>query len=320
MAQPDAVGSVLAAAAANPARAQRIAQLRVELARRRAVNWRYGLKKAAILGALFGVLGLAELARPLWSLLGPPGDAAVIVVAIGVLIAGWAVAARLQLPEPVGELALDLELMVAERGEIAAAERLVASGTRFALFLRSFDVERKAAAEVDEKARTIAEVEYRAQMESGGIAHVSWEHLPDDLKVDPDTWVVQGRVLGALAGRLPVVQLGNKRFRSHVPMSAPSDRVIQIMMVTGDWWEVFRWLAANAEVVVIYLEQRTRSLEREMQHLVGSAIRTIVVTREAAGGVTASRDRPGLLYVGCPDPQGFDGTHVAQALDSLGIQ
>jgi hypothetical protein len=316
---PDAAGSALAAAAANPERTQRIAQLRVEIARRRAVNWRYALKKGAILGALFGVLGVMELARPLWSALGLMGDAAVIVVGIGVLIAAWMVMGKLQLPEPVGELAFYLKLLAAEREEIEAAERLVASGTRFALFLRSFNVERKAAAEVDETARGIAEIEYRAQMESGGIAHMTWEHLPDGLKGHPDTWVVQGRVLGVLARRLPTVQLGNMHYRSHVPMSAPSDRVVQIMMVTDDWWSVFRWLAANAEVVVIYLEERTPSLKCEMQHLAGSAIKTIIVTREAEDGVTASEDRPGLLYVGYSDPQAFDGAHVAQALDSLGI-
>jgi hypothetical protein len=248
------------------------------------------------------------------------GDAAVILVGIAVLIAAWMIMGKLQLPEPVGGLAFNLKLLIAEREEIAAAERLVASGTRFALFLRSFKVERKAAAEVDEKASVIAEVEYRAQMESGGIAHMSWEHLPDDLKVHPDTWVVQGRVLGALAERLPTVQLGNMHYRSHVPMSAQSDRVIQIMMVTDDWWDVFRRLAANAEVVVIYLEERTPSLKCEMQHLAGSAIKTIIVTREAEDGVTASLDRPGLLYVGYSDPQGFDELHVTRALDCLGIK
>jgi len=323
MPQPGHAALDALSARERAARRARIDALEREGARQSAANGRYVLTRG-----LFGLVLLVPLLLLAYGLdhLDPVrwlvrylGVAAALVL----LGAGIIFAVTLELPFAPASIRREIALLQDEQTQIKAAAALVASGEPFALFLRGFDAEIAGARESGDKNRLVGEMTSYAQIASGGtFTPSSPDYFPPEVLDQTGVWRTQSETLTALSRRFPVVLLGNARLDDSMASAAERmNPVRQIMMVTEDWWDVFCELARHARIVVVFIAQRSASLQRELDHLACSGARAIVVCAADQDAGEAGGPRSALQFVTFNDHRSFDAARIEAALDAaLGWQ
>jgi hypothetical protein len=172
----------------------------------------------------------------------------------------------------------------AEREATDWALSLAASGQPFALFLRSFEGEHKGAnaEETDQHNAAIFEqVHVYSQMAGMHVGVPAEQLLHHD-----NSWSLQCRVLRAVSRTLPTVMLGNMYLTPDKRGDLDGLDVRDVTVVTGDWWQVFLALSGAAREIVIYADEPTEALRREIGHLEGTERRyTLILKRDLETGL-----------------------------------
>jgi hypothetical protein len=195
-----------------------------------------------------------------------------------------------------------LALVVLEAGELQRAQQvlghlreereatdwalsLAASGHPFVLFLRSFEGEHKGAnaEETDQHNAAIFEqVHVYSQMAGMHVGVPAEQLLHHD-----NSWSLQCRVLRAVSRSLPTVMLGNMYLTPDKGGDLDGLGVRDVTVVAGDWWQVFLALSGAAREIVIYADEPTAALRREIGHLEGTERRyTLILKRDLETGIT----------------------------------
>jgi hypothetical protein len=162
-----------------------------------------------------------------------------------------------------------------ELRETRAALDLAASGQPFALFLRSFDAERRGLGRSSALQAAIA-----AQREGfhlaryGDVAPIAYDtsHFEDWAK-----WQSQIALLGAIQRRLPVVLLGNLRMEAETGRELRALGVREVFVQATDWWSLVAALSAKANAIFFLVEQASPMLIREMLHVLDRGYPYVIV-------------------------------------------
>jgi hypothetical protein len=202
---------------------------------------------------------------------------------------------------PLASLSCLLVSVVFEAGEMRSAQQvlvhlreereatdwalsLAASGQPFVLFLRSFEGEHKGAnaEETDQHNAAIFEqVHVYSQMAGMHVGVPAEQLLHHD-----NSWSLQCRVLRAVSRTLPTVMLGNMYLTPDKRGDLDGLDVRDVTVVTGDWWQVFLALSGAAREIVIYADEPTAALRREIGHLEGTERRyTLILRRDLETGL-----------------------------------
>lgn len=151
-----------------------------------------------------------------------------------------------------------------ERESIAAALELAASGAPFALFLRSFDAERQGMSASGVRVGNITRTLGSLRNARHGMIGLDDDigHLEANWR-----WERQLAVLSALKARAPTILLGNTRLSQDMRGELAHTGATELTIQIGDWWHAFLALADRARIIVLYIEQATPMLVREIGHI-----------------------------------------------------
>ncbi len=162
---------------------------------------------------------------------------------------------------------------------------LAASGRPFVLFLRSFEGEHKGATaeETDQHNAAIFEqVHVYSQMAGMHVGVPAEQLLHHD-----NSWSLQCRVLRAVSRSMPTVMLGNAYLTPAKRGDLAGLDVRDVTVIAGDWWGMFLALSSAAREIVIYADEPTAALRREIGHLEGTERRyTLILKRDLETGLT----------------------------------
>jgi hypothetical protein len=152
-----------------------------------------------------------------------------------------------------------------ERTRTEEALTFAASGKPFALFLRSFQAEDRGASgsEVEAHNRALFEHTHVYSQMAGFDVGVPADQLQDQ----DNSWSLQRRVLVALSRTLPTVMLGNAYLASEKRADLDGLAVRDVTVITGDWWGLFLALSDAAREIVVYADEPSDALLREIGQL-----------------------------------------------------
>jgi len=231
------------------------------IARHASVSRRRGLLSLPLLAALVSAIIAAAVAEPggLLHLASIVGGAGAVIGLFGLILAE---AIQSSEPERARQVLSDLN---EERKQTAEALAFAASSKPFALFLRSFQAENRGAssAEVDAHNRALFE-------QTQVYSHMAGFHVgvpADQLEQQDNSWSLQRRVLAALSHKLPTVMLGNAYLVSLKRADLEELAVRHVTVITGDWWSLFLALSSAAREIVVYADEPSDALLREIGQL-----------------------------------------------------
>jgi len=224
---------------------------------------RRGLLALALLCALAAGVIIGSTAEPgqLWHLIAIALFVGALAALSGLLVSVVFEAGEIRTAKQV------LGHLRQEREATDWALSLAASGQPFVLFLRSFEGEHKGAnaEETDQHNAAIFEQVHIYSQMAGIHVGVPVEHLqPHD-----NSWSLECRVLRALSRNMPTVMLGNAYLTPAKRGDLAGLDVRDVTVIAGDWWRVFLALSSAAREIVIYADEPTGMLLREIRYLEG---------------------------------------------------
>jgi hypothetical protein len=89
----------------------------------------------------------------------------------------------------------------------------------------------------------------------------------DQLQDQDNSWSLQRRVLVALSRTLPTVMLGNAYLASEKRADLDGLAVRDVTVIKGDWWALFLALSNAAREIVVYADEPSDALLREIGQL-----------------------------------------------------
>lgn len=207
---------------------------------------------------------------------------------------------------PLAEQDEDLKLALLLRqelpGEATQMQRaltLLENGRPFILYLRTFAVETRALSESDVNRKrgqawdtikqlpTLPDPESVASLRQDYFLRKSILEQAHRLHAD---WLIHREVLRAVGAAAPAVCFGNIFLGSDKREEVEKLGVMEVTIVSTEWWPVFERFASRAAAVVVYLETLTTSIARELKHLTVSQHPLIVVSKWSLDGSFDDRE------------------------------
>ena len=171
-----------------------------------------------------------------------------------------------------------------EKEGIALLRGRAARNEMFALYLRTFSAETKAmtAAGLSQASMAIGRWDgVGALNPAGETLMLSRDTIERIIELREYEWAQTHQIVAAIAAVLPIVCLGNIELQEEKRADLTKLGVVDVTVVTEDWWPLFQELEAAAIVTFVVLDSLSREISRELEHLMAKGRPFIVVCNTA---------------------------------------